>query len=116
VRRDPVFGPIVLVGLGGVAAEASADVAIRAVPLTRAAAEALVHELRGSELLFGWRGGPELDVAGFAGHLLSLGEFARQNPWIDELELNPVRLTVDGIVALDAVLIPRKDDDVNADS
>jgi acetyltransferase len=116
VRRDPVFGPIVLVGLGGVAAEASADVAIRSVPLTRATVEALVHELRGSELLFGWRGGPELDVAEFAGHLISLGELAQRNPWIDELELNPVRITVDGIVALDAVLIPRKDDDVNADS
>ncbi|MGA1838111.1 acetate--CoA ligase family protein [Herbiconiux sp. 11R-BC] len=116
VRRDPVFGPIVLVGLGGVAAEASADVAIRSVPLTRAAAEALVRELRGSELLFGWRGGPVLDIAAFAGHLAALGALVLRNPWIDELELNPVRLTVDGIVALDAVLIPRKDDDVNADS
>jgi acetyltransferase len=116
VRRDPVFGLIVLVGLGGVAAEASADVAIRSAPLTRAAAEALVRELRGSELLFGWRGGPALDVEAFAGHLIALGELVQRNPWIDELELNPLRLTVDGIVALDAVLIPRKDDDVNADS
>src|SRR5205823_3975947 len=60
-RRDPVFGPIVLCGLGGTTAEALADVAIRLAPLAPAEAAAMPAELAAQALLRGWRGGPTLD-------------------------------------------------------
>ena len=62
-RRDPVFGPILLLGLGGTTAEALADVAIRLAPLTPDEAAAMPDELAGRALLDGWRGGPVLDPA-----------------------------------------------------
>lgn len=110
-RRDPVFGPTVLVGLGGTVAEALADVAVRVVPV--AAAAAMVDELAGRALLDGWRGGPVLDRASLAHVVNALGALLLDNPHIEDVEINPLRLTADGLVALDAVIL--EDDDAHPD-
>ena len=107
-RRDPVFGPIVLAGLGGTMAEAIADVAVRLAPLSVAEAAAMPAELAARALLDGWRGGPVLDAEAFGQVLARLGDLVAANPRLDEVEVNPLRLTADGLVALDAVIITRE--------
>jgi acetyltransferase len=103
-RRDPVFGPVVLVGLGGTTAEALADVAVRAAPLSMAEAESMPDELLGRALLDGWRNGPVLDRSELARVVRALGALLLKAPHVNEIEINPLRLTRDGLVALDAVI------------
>ncbi|HEX4357379.1 MAG TPA: acetate--CoA ligase family protein [Pseudonocardia sp.] len=105
VRRDPVFGPMVLLGLGGTAAEVLDDVALRLAPLTSADAAAMPDELAGRRLLDGWRGGPRLDRAALASLVVTLGGFLAATPALAEIEINPLRLTAGGLVALDAVCL-----------
>jgi len=106
-RRDPVFGPIVLLGLGGTAAEALADVAVRLAPLDPAEAADLPAEIAGRALLDGWRGGPVLDAAELGRVAAALGDLLVANPDLDEIEINPLRLTSSGLVGLDAVVLTR---------
>ena len=109
-RRDPVFGPIVLLGLGGTTAEALADVAIRLAPLAPDEAAEMPAELAGHALLDGWRGGPVLDTAELGRVTAALGDLLVANPGLDEIEVNPLRLTHDGLLALDAVVLAREAD------
>ncbi|MDK7330307.1 acetate--CoA ligase family protein [Micrococcus luteus] len=104
-RRDPVFGPVVLLGLGGTAAEALADVALRAAPLPEGATESMVDELAGGALLRGWRGGPAVETGQLAHVLAALGATLAADPGIAEIEINPLRLTTSGLIALDAVIV-----------
>jgi acetate---CoA ligase (ADP-forming) len=104
-RRDPVFGPVVLVGLGGTVAEALADVAVRVAPITPEAAAGMVDELAGRALLDGWRGGPVLDRAALGRFVAGLGALLDAHPHLQDVEVNPLRLSADGLVALDAVII-----------
>ncbi|MBK0420306.1 acetate--CoA ligase family protein [Leucobacter sp. CSA1] len=110
-RRDPVFGPIVLLGIGGTAAEAIGDVVIRSAPLSTEIAAAMPDELQAAALLRGWRGGPAVDTAELAACIAGIGGLLVANEWIDELEVNPLRVTAEGAIALDAVLVTRKEDD-----
>lgn len=114
-RRDPVFGPVLLLGLGGTTAEALADVAIRLAPLSAAEAAAMPAELAGHALLRGWRGGPALDTGELARVATALGDLLVSNAAIDEIEINPLRLTDDGLVALDAVITSKEADDAHTD-
>ncbi|WP_448616424.1 acetate--CoA ligase family protein [Modestobacter sp. URMC 112] len=102
--RDPVFGPVVLVGLGGVVAEALADVAIAPAPLSAEEAGELADDLAGRALLDGFRGGPVADRSALGGILAALGDLLVSCPGIDDVEVNPLRVTTDGLLALDAVL------------
>jgi acetyltransferase len=106
-RRDPVFGPILLLGLGGTTAEALADVAIRLAPLTPGEAAEMPAELNGRALLEGWRGGPVLDSTELGRVAAALGDLLVANPDLDEIEVNPLRLTATGLIALDAVVLTR---------
>ena len=102
--RDPVFGPVVLVGLGGTIAEALADVAVAPAPLSAAAAAGLLDELAGRALLDGFRGGPVVDRAAVGEVLAALGALLVAAPQIAEVEINPLRAVAGHLVALDAVL------------
>ena len=103
-RRDPVFGPIVLLGLGGTAAEALADVSVRLAPLSAAEAADMPGELAGQALLDGWRGGPVLDRVNLGQVLGAVGGLIAAHPHLAEAEINPLRVTHDGLIALDAVI------------
>jgi acyl-CoA synthetase (NDP forming) len=109
-RRDPVFGPVVLVGLGGTVAEALADVAVRVVPVSPEAVAGMVDELAGRALLDGWRGGPVLDRAALGRFVAAIGDLVDAHPHLQEVEVNPLRVTADGLVALDAVIIADTED------
>ncbi|MFC9935910.1 acetate--CoA ligase family protein [Glutamicibacter sp. NPDC127525] len=105
VRRDPVFGPIAVLGLGGIATEVFADSTIRSLPVTPRSAAAMPDELAAAALLRGFRSGPTLDVAEIARLISVLGSVLETNPVISEIEINPLRLQDTGLTALDAVVI-----------
>ncbi len=110
VARDPVFGPVVMFGLGGVYAELFMDVAFRAAPFDRDTALAMIGETRAHTLLNGFRGAPPADIAALADMLVALSAFAAANvDTIDTIDLNPLLVLEagHGLVALDAVLIPQ---------
>jgi acetate---CoA ligase (ADP-forming) len=104
-RRDPVFGPIVVAGLGGTAAEAIGDVTIRSHRVSLAAAAAMLEDLECAALLDGWRGGPTIDRTEFARIVVALGTFLNEHPEISDIEINPLRLTAAGLTALDGVIV-----------
>ncbi len=103
--RDASFGATVLVGLGGVFAEALRDSASRLAPLTLADAREMLGELRGAPLLAGFRGGPPLDCEAVARCVVALGDFLCEKPSVRELEINPLRVYASGVIALDALLL-----------
>ncbi|MBM4383089.1 MAG: acetate--CoA ligase family protein [Deltaproteobacteria bacterium] len=103
--RDPQFGPCVLLGLGGIAAEALSDVVFAAAPLTRAEARALVTKLRSANLYVKpWRGEPAVDLDALADVLVGLGKLGAERPDIASVDLNPVLIAHGKPVAVDALV------------
>jgi acetate---CoA ligase (ADP-forming) len=105
MRRDPVFGPVVMVGLGGVFIEVLKDVAFARAPLSEADALHMLDRLRGRAMLDGVRGQAAVDRNALARALVAVGEFALANPQIQELDLNPVFAGSDGVVAVDWLMM-----------
>jgi acetate---CoA ligase (ADP-forming) len=101
VTQDPSFGPLVLFGLGGVTAELLADRALRIVPMTDEDARELVRSLRGSPLLFGYRGQPPVAVDALEELLLRVSVLADEMPEVTEMDLNPVVVSETGAIAVD---------------
>jgi acetate---CoA ligase (ADP-forming) len=99
--RHPAFGPTVLVGLGGVFSEALRDVAVRLAPLTMADAHEMLGDLRAQSLLEGFRGLPTVDRDAVADVIVTIGALVAAEPRIVELDINPLRVTTEGPVALD---------------
>ncbi|GAA3196034.1 acetate--CoA ligase family protein [Actinocorallia longicatena] len=102
--RDPAFGPVLLVGLGGVWTEVLHDTALRLLPITEHDAYDMLAELRGQALLDGFRGKPGIDRAALVKTMLSVGEALATREFA-EFELNPVICSPTGAVAVDARLI-----------
>jgi acyl-CoA synthetase (NDP forming) len=108
-KRDPVFGPVVLVGLGGIFAEVLQDVAVRPAPVEAEEAMAMLRSLKAFPVLDGARGRPKADVAAAAGAIVALSRFAaEQAATVAEVDINPllVRPAGQGAVALDALIVP----------
>ncbi|MEV5751365.1 acetate--CoA ligase family protein [Actinoallomurus sp. NPDC052308] len=105
--RDPSFGPVVLVGLGGVWTEVLHDTALRLCPITEDDAREMLSELRGAALLDGLRGSPAVDRDALVKVLLAVGGPGGVAESLDfrEFELNPVICTPGGAVAVDARLL-----------
>jgi len=104
-RQDASFGPLVMVGLGGVLAEALDDVAIRLAPVTHPVALEMLSELRGSAILNGVRGAIGIDRAAVAELIVGVAAFAVDRLDVLEIDLNPVIATADGAVAVDALVV-----------
>ncbi|MGW0828362.1 acetate--CoA ligase family protein [Streptomyces sp. NPDC002845] len=105
VRRDPSFGPVVLVGIGGVYTELLRDIRCALGPVTPAAARGLLLSLKGTWLLTGFRGRPAVDLDAAARVVSAVSLFAAAHPEIDEIECNPVAVTPKGATALDARIV-----------
>lgn len=101
VTHDPSFGPLVLFGMGGIAAELLRDTALRILPLTDLDAHEVVRSLRLSPLLFGYRGAAECDAAALEDLLLRVGHLAEMLPEVAEMDCNPVVVTPSGAIAVD---------------
>ncbi|MFI9251923.1 acetate--CoA ligase family protein [Streptomyces sp. NPDC053069] len=102
VHRDPRFGPVAMVGLGGVLAEALHDVAFTLAPVTAGRALHLLRGLRTAALLDGARGRPPVDVAAAAAAVETITAFAAAHPELAEIEVNPLLVTPHGVLALDS--------------
>ncbi len=102
--RDPQFGMAVMLGVGGILAEAVADVAFRLVPLDRVDAEELIDDLATQKLLGAFRGEPPVDREALVDVLVGLAAAAEANPDLVSADLNPL-IVVDGRpVAVDALV------------
>ena len=101
VVQEPVFGPLVVFGLGGVATEVLGDHAARLTPLTDTDADELIHAVHAAPLLFGHRGAPPADAGALADTLLRVSRLADDLPEVAELDLSPVIARPDGVYAVD---------------
>ena len=90
VTQDPLFGPLIAFGLGGIHVEILGDVQFRVTPLTDRDAEEIVREIRGYRLLEGYRGHSPADVAAIQDVLLRVSRLVEEIPEIKELDLNPI--------------------------
>jgi acetyltransferase len=100
-KRDPQYGGVLVVGLGGVAVEVLKDVTLRLLPGTREDVRAMLNEIKGARLLKGHRGAPRVDREAVVEAVLGLADCARSNPEIVELEVNPLFAYEHGCVAAD---------------
>jgi acetyltransferase len=106
LKRDPVFGPVVMAGLGGVFVEVMKDVAFRKAPVTEDEALAMLASLKGAALLDGVRGNPPVDKRAVAGLVAAVSRFAAAaGDRLVELDLNPVLAGPDGAVAVDWLMV-----------
>jgi acyl-CoA synthetase (NDP forming) len=108
VVQDPVLGPVVMFGLGGIFVEVLKDVTFRAAPFGVAEAHRMIREIRGYAILEGVRGEEPADIDALAELLSNLSRFAAANAdRIESIDLNPVRVLPKGkgVVPLDALLI-----------
>ena len=104
LRRDPVYGVTLTLGMGGVTAELLADTVTLVLPVTQDEVAAALRRLRLWPLLDGYRGRPRADVTALADMALRLGALMSADPGLEEIEINPVLLRESGAVAVDALV------------
>ena len=102
VRQDERFGPVAMVGVGGVLTEVLDDVATSLAPIEPSRAIELLRSLRSAALLDGVRGRPAVDLESVAEQIAIITRFACAHPELADLEVNPLLATANGAVALDA--------------
>ncbi|MFT5323161.1 MAG: acetyltransferase [Planctomycetaceae bacterium] len=104
-KRDPLFGPVLMVGFGGTAAELFRDRALELPPLNERLARRMLESLRSWPLLQGYRGRPAVDVDRLVEVLIRFSYLVADYPEILELDVNPLLVTPEDVVALDARII-----------
>jgi acetyltransferase len=100
-RRDPLFGPVVVAGLGGVWIEALNDVALRVAPIGQEEALIMLDDLKARKLFGGFRGRGPIDLAGLARMIAELSQWFCAAHWLEELDLNPVIAHGDSFTIVD---------------
>lgn len=100
--RDPAFGPLVVLGAGGVEAEILDDVTMRLAPVPRVEAESMLGDLATAARFHGYRGAPVVDQTELVDTIVALGDLLASEPALEEIEINPLRVTAEGLLALDA--------------
>lgn len=109
-RRDRDFGPMITVGAGGTEAELWRDIRLEVAPVDRAQATQMIRSLRSNALLEGWRGRPAVDVESLAEIVASVSRMVCADPTITDLELNPIRVSPDGALVVDALITQLEED------
>jgi len=105
-RTDPLFGPLVVVGLGGVMVELLHDTALALAPVTASEAETMLRGLKGAALLHGFRGSAPVDVPQLAGIVARLSEFIADHCGVvAEMDVNPIIAAGPRIVAVDGLIV-----------
>jgi acetyltransferase len=110
VREDPQFGPVMVVGLGGILVEALDDVALRLLPVDADEARAMLRSLRGARLLGRFRQRPARDVDAVVRAMVGLSSvFASHRGWLSDVEINPLMVLGEGegVRAVDVRLVER---------
>jgi acetyltransferase len=103
--RDPIFGAVLVFGLGGTLVEVLDEVALRVLPMTRNEAAQMIEEIRGSRLLGPVRGQAGIDREALITTLVAAGRFFEQHPEISELDLNPVLAFPHEVLVADARMV-----------
>ncbi len=103
--RDPVFGPTVMFGLGGIFVEVFRDVSFRIAPFTERDAEEMINEIKASKILKGYRNTPPRDIKSLVKIIMAVQKLMTENPEVRELDLNPVLSYPDKALAVDARVI-----------
>lgn len=116
VIRDPIFGPVLMFGLGGIFVEILEDVAFRAIPLSRRDAEEMVEQIKAKKILGGVRGEKAVDKAALVDLLLKVSRIVEAYPGLSELDLNPVIVNADGYAVVDARVIVERDDSADKEA
>ena len=107
---DPQFGPVIMFGLGGVLTEALSDVSFRVAPLSESDALEMMGELRAKAVLGPFRGQAPVDQKGVTDVLLGLSRLALEEPYVKEVDINPLKVTPDGrVLAVDALVVMGSD-------
>lgn len=104
-RRDPAFGPVVSVGAGGTATEIWGDIALERAPVSRETALGMIARLRSAPLLAPWRGRAALDAEALIGIVTKLSAVLAASPGVAEIEINPVRVGINGALAVDCLAV-----------
>ncbi len=105
ISQDPVFGPVVMFGLGGIFVEVLEDVALRVVPLTKSDAYEMIEEIKGRRILDGVRGQSPVNKPAIAEVILKVAQLAQDFPQIKELDINPLICSDKGVWAADALIV-----------
>ena len=105
VTTDPVFGPVIAAGMGGVMVEALGDRAVELPPLNRYLAANLIARTRAAKMLGTFRRRPAADMEALLGVLLRVSEMVCELPWIREMDINPVLVDENGVLAVDARVV-----------
>jgi len=106
VSHDPIFGPTVMFGLGGIFTEALADIALRIAPLTERDAGQQIDEIKAAKLLGPFRGEKAVDRAALKRTLMALSTIALEHPQIAEIDINPLLVSPEGeVYAVDALVV-----------
>lgn len=108
MKRDATFGPVILVGLGGIYAEAMKDTMLGIAPLTPERAQAMIHSLRGAGILKGLRGQPPINEGALVAILTRLSFLALDHSEISSIDLNPVIVSPEKAAIVDARVMVRK--------
>src|SRR3990167_8169859 len=110
VQNDPQFGPVIMVGLGGIMTEVMKDVTFRMLPITTSDAKSMLNELKGSKLLKGFRGSPPIDLDMVSKMLVQIGKLGVENAdYINSIDFNPVVVYPKSHFVVDAKIILDKE-------
>jgi hypothetical protein len=108
-RDDPVAGPIVLVGAGGVLSEIYRDVAVRAAPVSESEAQEMIAQVKGLAVVRGYRNLPRGDLEALAHAVAAFSQNAFHTN-VSQAEINPLIIKAQGVVAVDALLVLKEKD------
>jgi acetyl-CoA synthetase (ADP-forming) len=105
LTRDAQFGPCVMFGLGGIFTEVLHDVALRVAPLDKLDALDMMQEIRGRRMLDAVRGMPPADMDSLTDILIRVGSIGLEQAAVKEIDINPIILSANGPVAVDALIV-----------
>lgn len=103
--RDPAFGPLIMVGLGGIYTELFKDASFRIGPVSREHAYDMLDDLRAWKLLLGMRGKTQSDIDALADVVAKVSELLCACPFVRELDINPVLVSTEGVTVVDAKIV-----------
>ena len=107
-KIDPVFGPIVMFGLGGIYAEVMKDIVFAEAPVSKQKAEQMILSLKSKDIFYGARGKPPIEISSLLNAIINLSNFiAANSDKVDQVEMNPILVSETEVIALDALIIKK---------
>jgi hypothetical protein len=107
-KIDPVFGPIIMFGLGGIYAEVMKDIVFAEAPVSKEKAEHMISSLKSKDIFYGARGKSPVDINSLLNAIVNLSNFiAANSDKVDQVEMNPILVSETEVIALDALIIKK---------